>query len=239
MNITRNTDIKKMQEAAAEALGEALFSARGTPVLLLLSGGSALEILSGIPAAHLGKNLTVGMLDERHDTDVDVNNFLQLEQTEFYRIAKDAGSRLIDSVPKEKESLETFSARIEKEWKRWRKENEDGTIIITEGIGRDGHTAGVMPFPENPGLFEQLFLDDGQWVRGYDAGAKNQYPRRATATLSFLKNEVDLAVVPVAGEEKRPAFRKVISDAGTLAETPARILREMKEVKIFTTLNSK
>lgn len=238
MNITRNTDIKKTQEAAAFALGEALFSAHGTAVLLLLSGGSALEILSGIPAAHLGKNLTVGMLDERYDTDPGANNFLQLEQSGFYRLAKSVGARFIDSVPKEKESLEAFSARIEKEWKRWRKENENGTIIITEGVGADGHTAGIMPLPENPELFAKLFLDDGQWVRGYDAGAKNQYPRRATATLSFLKNEVDLAIVPIAGEEKMSAFRKIISDEGTLAETPARILREMKEVKIFTNSNA-
>ncbi len=238
MEIIRNPDVKKLQEAAAFALGDALLSARGGAVLLLLSGGSAFEMLSGVSEEVCGEHLTIGVLDERFDTDLSINNFLQLQKTNFYIRAKNAGARFIDSVPKENESLESFSEKIEKEWKQWRRENKDGKIIITQGMGADGHTAGIMAFPENPELFAKLFLDDERWVVGYDAGTKNEYPKRATATLSFLKNEVDVALVYVAGDAKKSAFEKMISETGTLAETPARILREMKEVKIFTNLNT-
>lgn len=232
MHITRNTDIKK----AEEAFGDVLFSARNEPVLLLLSGGSAFEILSGVSSPLFGKHLTIGMLDERFETNSNINNFLQLQKTDFYEMAKLHGAQFINSVPKENELLETFSARIEEEWRRWRKENVSGKIIITEGVGSDGHTAGVMSFPENPELFAKLFLDDNVWVRGYDTGIKNKYSCRATATFSFLKNEVDVAIVNIMGEAKKMAFEKIIDEGGVLAQTPARILRDMKDVKIFTNI---
>jgi 6-phosphogluconolactonase/glucosamine-6-phosphate isomerase/deaminase len=237
MDIIRNPDTKKIQEEAAAALDAALFGARGGAVLLLLSGGSAFEILSGISGRNLGRHITVGMLDERFDDTQNANNFLQFQKTDFYKIAKDAGARFIDSVPKKNESLENFAERMEREWKNRREENGNGAIIITEGMGADGHTAGILPFPENPAFFVKLFLDDARWVRGYDAGTKNEYPFRATATLSFLKNEVDTAIAYIAGVAKKSAFEKLISETGTLPENPARIMREMKNVKLFTTLN--
>ncbi|MCI0566343.1 6-phosphogluconolactonase, partial [bacterium] len=200
MEIVRNADIKKVREAAAGALGDALFGASDRAALLLLSGGSAFDILSGISAERFGGHLTVGMLDERFDDTPNANNFLQFQKTDFYKIAGDAGARFIDSVPKKNETLEDFAERMEREWKNWREENKKGTIIITEGTGKDGHTAGVLPFPEDRERFAKIFLSDAVWVRGYDAGAKNEYPRRATATLSFLKNEVDAAIVIIAGD---------------------------------------
>jgi len=45
---------------------------------------------------------------------------------------------------------------------------------------------------------------------------------------------VDHAVVYVVGEEKRATFERVLAENGALAETPARIIREMKDVRLFT-----
>lgn len=233
MEITRNPDVKEVQKITAHALGEALFRARDGEILLLLSGGSSFEILPEVSSEVFGGHLTIGMLDERYDRSPSVNNFLQFQKMDFYRRAKERDALFIESTPKANESLENFAGSIEARWNIWRNENKDGKIIITEGVGVDGHTAGIMPFPENPKLFTELFLDNERWVTGYNADAKNQYPNRATATLSFLK-KVDIAIVYITGKAKEPVFEKIISETGTLAETPARIIREMKEVKMFT-----
>jgi len=41
-------------------------------------------------------------------------------------------------------------------------------------------------------------------------------------------------VVFMVGEEKRNALERVLAEEGMLAETPARIVREMRDATIFT-----
>ena len=237
MEIIGNMDEREAREAAERALGASLAKAHDKAILLLLSGGSAFDILSGIASAQLGPRVTIGMLDERFDPSPAVNNFLQFQKTDFYRKAREKDVRFIESVPRDGESLADFAGRMEMAWREWREKNTDGRVIITQGIGPDGHTAGVMPFPEDAGLFAELFRDEERWVRGDDAGAKNQYPQRATATLSFLKTHVYTAIVYMVGEAKQSALERVLSDKGALAETPARIAREMRNALICTDLN--
>jgi len=170
--------------------------------------------------------------------------FLQFQKTALYELARERGARFIDSTPRLKsptfkssdESLEGFAERIDGKWKKWKEENAGGRIIITQGMGPDGHTAGVMPFPEDPELFARLFLDESRWVVGYDAGTKSEHSRRATAALSFMKNDVSAAIAYIAGTAKQSAFSAMMSTSGTLAETPARIMHEMHGVHVFTDL---
>lgn len=107
-------------------------------------------------------------------------------------------------------------------------------IFITQGIGEDGHTAGMMPYPEDPALFQSLFVDTDRWVVGYDAEAKNTCPKRVTATIPFLRNIVSESIVFMCGSEKRAALERVVNREGTVAKTPALILHEMKSVHFFT-----
>lgn len=236
MKIISDSNAEKLKDTSADYLSSLLEEAKlkNKPTLLLLSGGSAFAMIKGIKADCLGSFLTVGMLDERFELDAKINNFLQLKETDFYRLAKESGVYFIESIPREKETLEKFATRIESAWRDWRRQNKEGNIFITQGVGVDGHTTGIMPHSEDADFFRKTFENENSFVAGYDAGKKNQYPKRATATLPFLRNEVDASLAWVVGKEKIKAFNDIMAKDGSLSETPARIIREMKNVIIFT-----
>ncbi len=237
MRIIRNRDRAKLKKKAARFLQEVFLKENKTkPILLLLSGGSALELLPYVDASLLGANTTISVLDERWSDDSLASNFAKIAATEFYKEAKDAGACFIDTRVREGESRNAFAERFDHALKKWKRAHPDGIILATQGIGEDGHTAGIFPYPENPALFQKLFEDKNKWVVGYDAKEKNPYPFRVTVTLPFLRDHVDFSVVYLAGEEKRAAFEKVIAPDGTPWETPGRIVREMKDARIFTSL---
>ena len=207
------------------------------PLLLLLSGGSAFGILDGIGRDVLGEHVTVSVLDERYSEDAKIHNFAQLFYTPFFTEALASGANYIDTRVQRDESLQKLGFRFESALKDWQRDHKKGIVCATMGIGEDGHTAGIMPFPENPDLFGQLFEQELTWVTAYDAGDKTPYPLRITATLPFLRSHVDCVFAYVVGEQKKKALRDVDVAEGSLAKTPARILREMKNVQIFTDIS--
>lgn len=180
------------------------------PLLLFLSGGSSLDLLDYTDTSGLNEQVAIGVLDERGD------NFARLRETRFFAEAQKKGIHTMD--------LEEGALRA---WK--------GRIVITLGIGPDGHTAGILPYPEDAAAFEILFNDPNHWVVGYDAAGKNPYPLRVTVTLPFLR-QVDASVVYACGKGKKEALTRLIAREGSLAETPARITCEMKRVSLFTDL---
>lgn len=240
MKIISDQSVEKLKKMSANYLCELLSDSKlkNTPTLLLFSGGSAFEIIKEIKKDCVGNYLTVGMLDERFETDPKMNNFLQFKATEFYRLANEIGCEFIESIPGNEKSVEDFAEKIEEKWKNWRTRNSNGKIFITQGVGADGHTAGIVPYAENKNFFKKIFENDSIIVAGYDAGSKNRYPKRATATLSFLKNEVAVSLVWIVGKDKIKPFNDIMSDKGDLAETPARIIREMKDAIIFTDIKN-
>lgn len=225
---------QEAEEAAREAVREALAGTDG-PILLLLSGGSALRLLdgSGDVAASVAPRLTISVLDERHSADPGVNNFAQVAETGFFKRAVGHGAGYIDTRPLEMETLEGLAARFESDLRKWRREHPDGKTVITQGIGPDGHTAGIFPYPEDPEKFSRLFDDAERLVVGYDATGKHRHPLRVTVTLPFLHGQVDDAIVFAAGKEKSEALERVFVSDGTLAETPARIVRELGHARLF------
>jgi len=228
---------KNKDDAARKAIqmvNACLREAKKNPVLLMVSGGSAFNLLHGINAKNLGKHITISVLDERFSEDPKISNFVQLAGTEFYRKAGERGVSFIDTRPRAGETVEELAKRFEKGLREWRERNSGGKVIITQGVGEDGHTAGIMPYPENPKLFKRLFDDSSTWVVGYDAGEKNEYALRVTITHPFLRDVVDHSIIYAVGEGKREALRRVFLKEGTLWETPARIIHEMKDVKLFT-----
>ena len=69
---------------------------------------------------------------------------------------------------------------------------------------------------------------------GYNATKeKSEYAKRVTVTLPFLRREVDCGVAYATGSKKRKAVRRVSAKRGSLAKTPARVLREMKNITLF------
>ena len=231
-----------LAQKAAVALNEHLF-AHKNGFCLLLSGGSALNILdSGLDVNLFNKNVTVGVLDERYSTDPKINNFDQLTQTSFYKKIVGMGAKFIDtrvreSGPTQKERNATRKETPEKLAERFDNalKNIKVPIIATVGVGADGHTSGMMPFPEDPKRFDELFKNTDRLVVSYDAAGKNQFSQRITTTLPLM-SKISYAVGIVVGNEKQQALQKIADKNGTLAETPARILREMKDVDIFTNI---
>lgn len=194
-------------------------------VLLFLSGGSALKPLEYVAEDALGGFLTVTMLDERCDPEGEHSNFTALSQSVFFQRAQLCGVQLIDTCVLPSETHHELRARIESDVHAWLLEHPNGFLAATAGVGADGHTAGIMPFPEDPELFVQLFKNE-QWFVAYHTGEKNPIPFRVTATITLLQT-LDSVFVFATGAEKQNAIARMQSP-GSLAECPARILPQLR-----------
>lgn len=209
-------DPQQAAQHAASAVSKIIEKYSGTPVLFLVSGGSALEILKYLPE-DFPDRVTVSVTDDRFSDDPKINNFTQ--------IMKLNARHWIDTRPITGETVEDAGRRFDTALKAWRGNNPTGKIVITQGIGLDGHTVGMMP--------GCIFNDPAVWAVGYDCGNKNNYPLRVTTTMPFLRM-VDDSVLFVCGENKREALLGTLSKEGSLATTPARIIHEMKHCLLFT-----
>lgn len=232
MNIHSNKDISALISLAQDKLINLFEQNKDTPLLFLVSGGSAFSLLENLPLPDEAKNITITVLDERADASLDINNFSQLEKTTFFLQAYKKGATFISTKRNNEETWDEVSIRFEERLRNWREDNPTGLIVATLGMGPDGHTSGIMPFPEDRELFEKLFNKES-WIKMYDATGKNPYPIRITTTLTFLK-EIDYAIVFITGENKREAYTKFLTKEGDIAETPIRIVKEMKKADIFT-----
>lgn len=235
-NIGVIVEVDDPAERAGIAIENWLEHAPHAPVLFLVSGGSSFEVLEHISPEMLGSHVTVGMIDERASTDPEVNNFAQLQKTRFAESAREAGVTFLDSMLREDESLGMLGARIDAAVREWRAHNSDGLVIALLGMGGDGHTAGMMPFAkEEAEQFGNLFESDA-WVVGYDAEKKNEHPLRVTVTSTFLRTEVDQALLYVTGEAKREALYQALDMHGERFEIPARVIHDMRNVTIVTNI---
>ncbi len=214
------------------ALNDMVKNRNGKPLLLLLSGGSSLELLEYITDEALEGGISIGMLDDRYSQDTNINSYLILNDGAFFERALNKGCTFMDSSVSEHESLELYAERYESYIKEWMLMYPDGIIRATVGIGPDGHTSGILPYPEDPHLFETLFNSE-KLIVGYNVGDKSPYKERMTSTCTLLK-KCDQTLTYMSGEHKREALQRVVAEQGSLAETPGRIVRELKNETIYT-----
>ena len=244
-------DVLQKTSDAVNAMLEREF---GGPVIFLLSGGSSLALLSRIRAELLGPHITVMMSDERLSTDPKINNFAQMMATPFYENAAARGCAFVDTRPAfakapavgkpladksagkaaVMETVEELGARMHNSLNDWRAANPQGRVIMTQGVGPDGHTCGIMPFPSDEQKFKALFEGEGKWAVGYDASGKSEHPFRATVTISLLRNGVDESVAYAVGSGKKHALKRATAGDIELWKTPVAVMREMKKVTLFT-----
>lgn len=200
-------------------------------VLFLSSGGSSLLALDRIDPEVIGPYLTIGIFDERYDPSNKTSNYAQLRKTEFYKRAVRHGCRLIDTTTKPDTSMEELAEFYEQELRHWRHTHPRGAIMATMGIAANGHTAGIMPFPEDPSYFKKLFEGE-RWIVAYDVGDKDQFQLRVTTTFTFLRM-VDIVGIFITGENKSEMFRALMS-GDDCAELPGRIIKTLPRGAVYT-----
>ncbi len=219
IEIHKVSDFQTGAREAAKALTNAVIHNKTEGVLLLLSGGSPLEMLQYLPKDLFDDRITVGVSDERYSTDPTINNFAQVQ-------SKISFKKSIDTRPMPGETLQQLGVRFDSALKKWRSEHPNGKIIITQGIGLDGHTAGMMP--------GCIFDDQNVWALGYDAKERNKYPLRVTTTIPFLTQQVDLSILFVCGADKQKPLQDVLSSKEALSEVPGRVIHYMKHCLLYT-----
>lgn len=209
----------------------------GRQILLLLSGGSALSLLDAIPDSLLAPQTTISTLDERFTREQENSNFAQITHTPFYSKTQENGCSFYDAQPKDDETSTDTGERFDSFLKDWRKKNPEGKIVITQGVGEDGHTAGIFPAPHDETGFTKRFLDPMILAVGYSSPLANVCHERITVTFPFLTDAVDTSIVMLIGEKKRKAF-EIITGKGSvpLSLAPASIIPRMKEVLLITDL---
>ncbi len=232
VNVIHNKNLDELKASAKEDLVSAIELYKNNPVLLLLSGGSAFDLLDSKLANSLNSNITIGVLDERFSTDPAINNFSQLRQTEFFKQAIASGARFIDTSVTSLDTIEELENRFTLQIRSWIDENAESKIIITQGFGNDAHTSGIMPFSEDEAKFNGLF-DSDKLIVSYDAGTKNKYPLRVTTTLTFLRNYVTHSVGYATGDKKE-ALYKIFNSNLKIHQAPGRVIFDMQGVNLYT-----
>lgn len=233
MPISITTKTHGLIEAAAEKLNEHI-GAAARPMLLLLSGGSSLSLVEHIDLERIDARVTIAMTDDRYSRDPAINNFLLLSDTNFFRQATERGANFISTVPQEDEDLAAYGRRFNDALKVWKKEYPEGSVVATMGVGPDGHCMGIFPFPEDQHLFYELHNDPSIWAVAYDVGEKNIYNERLTITAYFAQNYITAGISYVTGEAKRGPLERVLAKEGDLPDTPARLLRNIPTVDLYT-----
>ena len=229
IKVLSSTVVKK---ETAKALNRLFAAQQGKEFLFLSSGGSSLGLLEYINPLNFGPKSTIGVLDERYSGDSTVNNLAQMEMNNFYKQIHERGALTIDTKMHSRESMEYLARRFEDQLKDWVARTR-GTIIASAGIGSDAHTSGIMPYPKDMKFFNDKFNDDACWVAAYDAKEKNPHRMRVTTTLPFLR-KINSVIVFVSDESKKSAINKLLSENGTLNDSPCRIWREISDVEIYT-----
>lgn len=232
MKITTCQSELEAKKQAASRLSELVNSAldKKEPVLLLLSGGSSLGVLEYVDSLRFTSEITAIVTDERFDPSGLNNNFKQITSTSFYYTAVDLGVNFIDTSYKDGQTVVGLGNVMEHVLSNWIKQHGNGRVISTVGVGSDGHVCGMMPYPEAPEKFAEYF-ESKRFAIGYDAGNKNEFPLRATVTMTFLKH-VHQFVGFAAGESKRIPLKKMMTN-GRISEIPARVLKDAPG-EIFT-----
>lgn len=225
----------KPAEAAAAYINDLLAVHIDKPILLLVAGGSATQVLNLIKPEYLGDHITVTVTDDRFTEDVEHNNFATMQITPFYDELIQVDAYCINTQLFGEENIETHRARFEKNLRDWQKDFPKGTIIGLFGMGADGHVAGIIPGVYSEEEFAKKF-DDKDYVAHVDATGKNDHPLRVTTTFPFMRL-VNYPVFYITGEGKKDALTKALAKEGTLFETPARIMHEMKNAQIFTDIS--
>ena len=214
---------------AALEFTELLKTYKSQPVLVLLSGGSALTFLDHISTEVLDERITLGVLDERFDSSPQVNNCAQLKATQFFNNALQRGVSYIDTELRAGETLPEAAERYDEALLLWQTEHEDGIILATFGMGVDGHTAGI--FPDVATLLETYTSCVAPITI---EPTINTYTKRFTVTPHFIATCVTAGVAYVGGAEKCSMLERVIENDASSEDVPAILWHSVPTLTLVT-----
>lgn len=207
---------------------QSLFTHLSDKILLLLSGGSSLQILGHIDTDSLGPHITIMMVDERFTKDIAGNNFTQLTKTDFYQDAKTAGVKFISSKPRKNETHSVFTKRLRDALLKYLEGSAKPYIIATFGIGHDCHTASIFPKTTKK-EFNDLYATSASYIAVSEPN--NEYHKRTTITPEFIKSKIDEIIIFAAGKQETLFTLQYAKSAN---QCPALLLTEQDNYTLFT-----
>jgi 6-phosphogluconolactonase/glucosamine-6-phosphate isomerase/deaminase len=243
MQIQEYQNPEEARMRCAKAITERIKSIITRPVVLFLSGGSSVSLIPEFETAwkEFGeniRNITVAMVDERLDPVA--SNFVELKQKypSFISFLLDNGATVIDTTPRfasQYEAADWYDTTVKEIITKTKEQN--GSVFALLGMGIDGHTAGILPYPVSEEKeFYPLFFDTDRFVVGVDASGKNQYAKRYTLTYPALLKADELFVF-ATGEQKKPVIDTLKTATDPLHSCPALFFAYTKQpVTIFLDL---
>jgi 6-phosphogluconolactonase/glucosamine-6-phosphate isomerase/deaminase len=217
IEIKTTTDIKVAARFIADKILPQLYA--GKNVLWFVPGGSAIAV--AVEAAkiiaetkhHPRQNLTITLTDERYGpVDHADSNWQQIMEKGFYVPESKYMPVLNGDSPSV--TIKKFNTILGKELKR-----ADYKIGLF-GIGKDGHTAGILP--------ESGAVNSKNWAFGY----KTPTFYRITVTPKTI-GKLDEAVIFAEGKDKWSVLEDFEKDLG-ITEQPAQILKKIPRLTIFS-----
>lgn len=191
-------------------------------VFWFVTGGSSIEIISKASIKinqQPHKNLTIALTDERYgQVNHENSNWYSLIKNNFN--LKEAN---IIQVLKDKNRQET-AKDFNEELKKYL--TDDTYKIGFFGVGKDGHTAGILP--------NSVAVNSSELACDYST----EVFERITITPKTIEL-LDEAIVYMQGEEKWPVVKDLLEKNISIEEQPAQILKKLTKLTIFTDYQNK